>query len=248
MSRSNRHAAAVLLVALLPLLASVGAAQTEPEDPPPPPSLRPLDDSDPEMKGLLGTFFEQTPCGNSATGLCEQAIALLRGGGDRLASYLITQYERNEAEGYPNHGTYLRLLGHSESKSACSYLTTLVRSRADALATDHSVLAHQHLIFAIEGLGNTRHLEAIDPALEMIDRFGDDEEIQIRAVNALDRVQSKHGEQARVRERLLALRVELDADAAAKQAPTETETVVSERSTLDWRLDKVLSDPGKTYP
>jgi hypothetical protein len=236
-----------MLVALLPLLASVGAAQTEPEDPPPPPSLRPLDDSDPEMKALLGTFFAETPCGNSATGLCEQAIAPLRGGADRLASYLITQYERNEAEGYPNHGTYLRLLGHTESMSACSYLTTLVRSRADASAADQSVLAHQHLVFAIEGLGNTRQIEAIDPALEMIDRF-QDEEVQIRAVNALDRIQSRHGEQARVRERLIALRAQLDAEAAAKQALTETEPVVSERSTLDWRLEKILTEPGSTSP
>jgi hypothetical protein len=236
-----------MLVALLPLLASVGAAQTEPEDPPPPPSLRPLDDSDPEMKALLGTFFQETPCGNSATGLCEEAIALLRGGGDRLASYLITQYERNEAEGYPNHGTYLRLLGHTESTSACSYLTTLAGSRADSFAADPSVLAHQHLIFAIEGLGNTRQMEAIDPTLQMIDRF-EDEEVRIRAVNALDRIQSKHGEQARVRERLLALRAERDAGAAANQTPTETEPVVSERSTLDWRLDKVLAGPGETYP
>src|SRR5690606_8487801 len=48
--------------------------------PDPGPFLRPLDDSDREMKQLVEAYFERTPCGVSPMGACEEALQILVGG------------------------------------------------------------------------------------------------------------------------------------------------------------------------
>jgi hypothetical protein len=58
--------------------------------------VRPYDDSDPEMRSLIDAFFDLTPCGPPGGGICAEAQEMLRGRGDRLATYLIRQYEGPE--------------------------------------------------------------------------------------------------------------------------------------------------------
>lgn len=207
--------------------------------------LRAHDQSDPEMKQLLDQFFELTPCGDSATGLCPEALEMLRGGGDRLASYLITQHEQNELAGLPNRGTYLRLLGHTESNVAFQYLSRLVNSRRNDLEANPAQ-DKQPLIFAVEALGRTRDLRSVPILVALIDDFSDPE-IRLRAVNAADRVQTKHGAQPEIVARLTLLQRELSASLAGVSqqtgAPSETPN-----GTLAWRVGAVLAAPGTTRP
>lgn len=211
-------------------------------------SLRPLDASDPEMKSLVERFFELTPCGARVNGLCEEALSLLREGGDRLAAYLIQQVEANDAEGFPNRGTYLRVLGHTESTTALHYLTNLVESRGRAFE-EQGFPAHEPYIAAIEALGRTRSLEASETALAILERSRDPG-VQIRAINAFDRAQSKHGVQpagqARIRavmaaneERETALGSGLLAGNAIGAGPW---------ADVQRRANAALEWPGQTYP
>lgn len=157
--------------------------------------LRPLDDSDPESRAVMERFFERTPCSDSdvdsVDGLCDDALALLRGGGDRLAHYLIRQVEASEAERFPNQATYLRLLGFTESEVAVQYLTEEVRTRGEAAREGDSATRDRYL-FAIESLGRTRDVAVGEIALRILET-STDPEVQLRAINAIDRVQSKHG-------------------------------------------------------
>jgi hypothetical protein len=149
------------------------------------------------MNALLDAFFELTPCGSQVSGMCTEALDMLRGGGDRLATHLIRQLDQPEPDsGSIDHDTYLQLLGHTESGTAVSYLSSLVEARADALEADPPQDS-MPLIFAIEAVGKTRDLRAVPLVLGLIDRF-DYPEIRIRAVNAADRVQATHGLQPEI--------------------------------------------------
>ncbi|RIL04565.1 MAG: hypothetical protein DCC71_13515 [Proteobacteria bacterium] len=170
--------------------------------------LRPLDDSDEASRALLQRFFETTPCGRggveSADGLCDEALALLRGGSDQLARYLIRQVEANEAEGFPNHGTYLRLLGLTESPVAVEYLQDQVSIRGEAFR-DAGLPVRDRYLSAIEALGRTRARAVADTALAILES-SEDPQVQLRAINAFDRVQRKHGVIAGAQERIRAVR------------------------------------------
>jgi len=201
------------------------------------PAAAQYDDSDPEMKQLLDTFFDLTPCGTEVSGLCPESLALLRGGGDRLASYLIRQLDRPDPEGPISHGTYLRLLGHTESDTAFLYLAKLVETRADAFASD-AESEPMSFIWAIEGLGNTRDIRAMPIVIALIERFPQPG-LRIPAVNAADRIQVKNGEQAEIKAALEALDAEL-ATSRSAAAPGATD--------LERRVDAVLASPGRTSP
>jgi hypothetical protein len=203
---------------------------------------QPYDENDPEMNALLDAFFELTPCGPRVSGLCPEALDMLRGGGDRLAGYLIHQLELPEpTTGSINHDTYLQLLGHTESATAYTHLTSLVNSRADALAAD-STQDSMPLIFAVEALGKTRDLRALPLVLALIDRFNN-AELRIRAVNAADRIQAKHGPQAEITARLSALQAEMSPAGATAMASGG-----SSDARLARRVDAILATPGQTQP
>jgi hypothetical protein len=255
-------------------LASSAYAQGPVEEPAieyqPPPSegetLRPLDDSDPEMQALMQTFFDLTPCGTAVSGMCHEALELLTGGGDRLAAYLIRQHEQSEAEGFLNHSTYLRLLGHTESERAVTYLVAKVRaSRAhyDSLpatagppppaavyrnpVTDGQTAAYTAPREAIaKNEARYAYLDALD-ALgrtrsraaipELVPALGPgQEQFHISAMNGLDRVQSKHGALAEVADPLLALRERKEAEAAARRVANPAQAAV-----IDMMKDPVTS-------
>lgn len=211
--------------------------------------LRPLDDSDPEMKKLMEAFFDLTPCGNLPHGICDDALQLLVGGSDRLARYLILQIEQNEAEGFPNRGTYLRLLGHTESEVAFVYLADLLQSRRAAYARGD--IAHQSYLFAIESLGNTRRMEVIDTVMPVLEADADPG-LQNAAVNALDRVQVKHGPIPAVAAALRALEqrnaVRRDARARSGELLFTPDSDRDPWQEVDRRIDTILANPGHTKP
>ncbi len=211
--------------------------------------LRPLDDSNPEMKQLMEAFFELTPCGNAPHGICDDALQMLVGGGDRLARYLIQQVEQNEAEGFPNRGTYLRLLGHTETEVAFVYLADLLQSRRAGYARGN--IEHQSYLVAIESLGRTRRVEVIEKVMPVLEA-DDDPVFQNAAVNALDRVPVKHGPIPAV---AVALRALEQRNAGRREARARSGellfTADPDRDPwqeVDRRIGTVLANPGHTKP
>lgn len=213
-------------------------------------SLRPLDDSDPEARARVEHFFASTPCGDVLTtgGVCDEALAILREGGDRLATYLIRQVEQNEAEGFPNQATYLRLLGSSESAVAVPYLQALVEKRAEALRRGE--LEREAYLHAIEALGRTRSPVVAETALGILEG-SDDPQVQLRAINALDRVQAKHGAVPGAAARIEAVK-QMNAQreqAIRGTAPAGSGSslgVASPWEEVQQRFEKVLRSPGHT--
>jgi hypothetical protein len=200
--------------------------------------LRPLDDSDPEMKQLLVHFFDLTPCGERVSGLCPEALALLKGGGDRLAAYLITQHEANEREGFPNRGTYLRLLGYTESETAFEYLVSLLARQRESASDSADVTS---LAYTIEALGRTRDLRVVPIALDVLDSSAN-VELRGRALDALDRVQSRHGPQAEITTRLQAL---VAASPSLEAAQSRTDGAMTPDEQLADHAAKMLKAPGR---
>ncbi len=211
--------------------------------------LRPLDDSDPEMKQLTEAFFDLTPCGGAPHGICDEAAQLLVSGSDRLARYLIQQIERNEAEGFPNRGTYLHLLGHTQSEVAFAYLVELLDLRRAAYARGE-IYPHVYRV-AIEALGNTRRKEVIEKVMPILEAEANPG-FQIAAVNALDRVQVKHGPIPAVAAALRALEQRnagrREARARSGEALFTPDPGRDPWQEVDRRIGTVLANPGHTKP
>lgn len=207
--------------------------------PDPGPFLRPLDDTDPEMKQLVESYFARTPCGVPPISTCEEALQILVGGGNRLARYLIRQIEANDAEGFPNRGTYLRLLGETESREAFDYLQRLLRARAAASGEDAA--SHQEYLTALEAFGRTRRLDVLPEVLPLLER-SNDPDVLIRVVNGADRVQTRHGRLPEVTEALTALRRRLD----SHEPDGGLAMLGSPMREVERRVDRVLAEPGQT--
>jgi hypothetical protein len=175
--------------------------------------LRPLDDSDREMRQLVETFFEVTPCGNREResdlrdGICPEALGLLAGGGNRLAGYLIRQFEENEREGFPNRGTYLRLVAYTESDVATRYLLRLVDQREAAYRANGG--NPLDLVEAIGALGRTRQPETTERLVSFA--TGSDKQLQSTALSALRTLTTKQPLPATATQRLAAARSEVPA-------------------------------------
>lgn len=202
--------------------------------------LRPLDDSDPEMRQRTIEYFEAVPCRDETSiWQCERAKQILRDGGDRLAHYLIRQVEANEAEGWPNQGTYISLVGRTESPIAYAWARQrMLDLAAKWEAGEGSRETYARLIRTIEALGKSRMQAAADDAIALLERFPESSEISLRAVNAIDRVQSKHGAQPRAQEALRTLRARLPESEAGdgESGPDE----------LRQQIDSALAHPGST--
>jgi hypothetical protein len=183
--------------------------------------------ADPEMQALLIRYFEVTPCGTRMSGLCPEALALLEGGGDRLAAYLIVLAERSPE----NHRTFLRLLGHTESDRAYRYLAEALR-RPDPRFDPITV---------IESLGRTRDRRVVaDLAPRLM--ADADPEVQLRIVNALDRVQAKHGPLPEVRSVLLEFDAKRRGPGAASVAEMTTPGLLGDR------VRDAIDHPGRVVP
>lgn len=94
-------------------------------------------------------------------------------------------------EGYPNRMTYLRLIGATRSGLAYDYLSALVAERLVDFE-DGTLERREHLLWAIEALGNTANPRVAAEALATYERF-DSPDLRRRVVRALDYVESVHG-------------------------------------------------------
>jgi hypothetical protein len=165
---------------------------------PAPDTIRPPDDSDPEMRDLMLAFWELTPCGSEFHGLCPEALAMLRSGGDRLAHYLIRQIEANEREGYPDQGTYLRNLGQTESNVAYEQLIEWEAAKEPAPPHYADETNRIPRLYLLEALGRTRDPRLARDLLPKLRTTANMEE-QVRIIQAMGLMQAKHGEQPGVR-------------------------------------------------
>lgn len=86
---------------------------------------RPLDDSDPEMQMLAHLHFGGGGC-NREGKVCWEKLGPLRGGGDRLALYLIRQYEETVREGALGERRLLTAVGGTGSREGLRYLRSLI--------------------------------------------------------------------------------------------------------------------------
>jgi hypothetical protein len=125
---------------------------------------RPLDGSDPEMK----RYFSSIPGGDCGNELQlnryhrrESAHRKFVEGGDRLALYLIRQYQASVAEGYVDSARFLNYAAHTTSETAFSFITRLLeeaRQRRDRV----------NLLNALRALRWTEQPAAIDIALAIL--------------------------------------------------------------------------------
>ena len=138
---------------------------------------RPLDDSDPEMRDLAQRFFGQGACNRGPGGRCPEAAQPLVDGGDRMARYLIRQYEQSLAEGYPDTATLMTAIGGTASPIGTSYVVERVERPRDETEAD----------FALSALQECRSGRAVDAALRLLDRAPrDDWRSRVQAVRAVE--------------------------------------------------------------
>lgn len=83
--------------------------------------VRPPDDSDPEMQRLWVEILRSPNCRDYSM-RCEPRQRLFRFGGDRLAGYLIRQFEESLAGGYPGAGHYLLYVATTGSERGIRYV------------------------------------------------------------------------------------------------------------------------------
>jgi hypothetical protein len=139
---------------------------------------RPFDDSDPEMKALMAQVYAQGGCAQPGE-RCKPASDLLVMGGDRLASYLITQFERSLKDGYPDHLTYLSYIAKTESETGFEYVLDRVRRKGELSVDDWR--------YAARALSHTGQDGAVDEALRLL-ATETDPGVLDSAVNTLWRV------------------------------------------------------------
>jgi hypothetical protein len=90
---------------------------------------------------------------------------LLQFGGDRLARYLIAQFEKSIELGYPDRLTYLSYIAKTKSRTGFDYVKDRVENR--------SVLSVEDQRYAVRALSHTGQDEAIDIAIDLINTESD---------------------------------------------------------------------------
>lgn len=134
--------------------------------------LRGLDDSDAEMKALLEEIRSSPTCEPGP--ICEPRKSLYRQGGDRLADYLIRQYEASVTEGYPG-GAYLAKVTLTGSMRGVRYVVNEYRNPRDSQAR----------IAALHALAAAADPDAIDIAMGLLEQKGNIERIDLLSLSIL---------------------------------------------------------------
>jgi hypothetical protein len=147
-------------------------------------SLRPFDDSDPAMQALMGEVYARGGCARPGQ-RCEPAHRVLVRGGDRLARYLIDQFERSISAGYPDRLTYLEYTASTESETGFQYIRHRVRRGPELGRDDYE--------YAARALSKTGHDGAIDEAFRLLEEETD-EMVLFYAINTLWKVPLERGE------------------------------------------------------
>lgn len=192
------------------------------------PLTRPFDAADPEMQALMARAYAVGGCARPEQ-TCEPAARLFREGGDRLARYLIGQYERSLRDGYPSSRTYLNYIAYTQSETGLDYILNRVQeTRSRTLEEYHE---------AVAALSKTGRWGAVDEAVRILDA---DEPPSIReqAVNTLWRVSIAQNE----------LRPEiLDRIERYRDGVPDRSMVVPARGAI-WRLEQHFGDLGDPDP
>ena len=141
--------------------------------------IRPLDDSDPEMRDHVERIHTGGGCPTMPHRRCAEASQPWADGGDRLARYLIHQIEASEAEGYPRRAHDLNLVAHTRSETGFVYLRDLVAQR-ETLGSFG--------MFAIKALSKTRDERALDEMLKILEEGGPGSPQRSAAIRGLVRL------------------------------------------------------------
>lgn len=83
--------------------------------------VRPPDDSDPEMRRVWLEILGAPNCKDFSM-TCEPRASLFKSGGDRLAEYLIRQYEESVIQGHPGAGHYMLYIATTGSERGIRYV------------------------------------------------------------------------------------------------------------------------------
>ena len=121
---------------------------------------RPFDSSDRDMQQLMDSLHDGGSCGKDPGQRCSETEARFAAGGDRLARYLIRQFEAGLSEGYPNRVTYLSYIAYTHSEVGFQYIADRVRNR--------SGLSEDDAENSIHALGRTADARAIDETLRVL--------------------------------------------------------------------------------
>ncbi len=129
---------------------------TDPADSSPGAWYREPDATDPEMAELLRIYlsqgrcpYDQRPCRNKRLPL---AIY-----GDRMARYLIGNYQAAMREGYPVNGTLLAMIAATESPTGITFLQGLVTNGAP-----------EERVYGVRAAGRCRDQRGIDAVLSVV--------------------------------------------------------------------------------
>lgn len=155
--------------------------------------MRPPDNSDPEMQ-MLWNEITHTPSCNTVLVLCEPRLGKVKGGGDRLAKYLISQYELAEIRKKGTGDSYLRFVGATGERGV-SYLLEKA-SRPETMQ------------IGLEGLLFAADVRAIDKAVWVLSK----EDFNLPGVLAVGVVRLNMITSGTIRESDLALLRRLEQD------------------------------------
>ncbi|MGI9431708.1 MAG: hypothetical protein ACR2PQ_05825 [Myxococcota bacterium] len=136
--------------------------------------IRPLDDTDPEMKAYLEQIHTGGGCPTMPRARCRDAFQPYADGGERLARYLVHHIEASHAEGYPRASHYLTLLAYTRSETGFQYLS--------ALADEWEPGAPAYVLSGIQALGKTGDERALDSMLRLLAEEGPDSRAHAHAL------------------------------------------------------------------
>lgn len=142
--------------------------------------IRPLDDTDPEMKAYLEQIDTGGGCPTMPRARCPEAFQPYADGGERLARYLVHHIEASNAEGYPRRSHYLTLLAYTRSDTGFHYLAALV--------DEWEPMAPAYILSAIQALGKTSDERALDSMLRLLAEDGPESRARSHALRGVFRL------------------------------------------------------------
>ena len=184
-TRYTATLAATLLALALPLTAGAGAddlvlddlVEKYVDDPVSEKSgVREPDDTDPEMRDLYKAIMSKGPCATAPEQPCLDALAGFQSGGDRLATYLIAQFEASAADERRGSHALLKRIAYTtgpDSSLGCEYLVARVDADPDE---GHAYeLRDEFYLGAVNALRycKSRPLEVMRAAMDAYNRWPD---------------------------------------------------------------------------
>lgn len=148
--------------------------------------LRPFDDSDVEMQSLMKSLQFGGGCARGPQDECPGARERLAGAGDRLARYLVEQFERSDPARFAGRDLYLEYMAFTQSDTAFDFLIARLKSRADLSDSEIG-----QTVRALGYMGDERVIDEVMPV------FGEAETLDLRGhvIRAVVRTMELSGSQ-----------------------------------------------------